>query len=163
MLGIDDPADEMNLKLTSSPAMSHDNILSLLTLRSRYFDKQDSDKSFGRDELVGMLELGLQMSFVGAVENSIREFLAIDEFKLVRDTVSLEGIASSRNAEKEEVYNVQIGKYLTDRLMLRYTMGVGYDGYNFGVYYDVNPHIRMITTFDKDKNTFYGLETYFRF
>lgn len=163
MLGIDDPADEMNLKLTSSPAMSHDNILSLLTLRSRYFDKQDSDKSFGRDELVGMLELGLQMSFVGAVENSIREFLAVDEFKLVRDTVSLEGTASSRNAEKEEVYNVQIGKYLTDRLMLRYTMGVGYDGYNFGVYYDVNPHIRVITTFDEDKNTFYGLETYFRF
>ena len=164
MLGIDDPADQINLKLTSSPAMSHDNLLSLLTLRSRYFDKQDSNKSsFGRDELVGMLELGLQMSFMGAVENSIREFLAIDEFKLVRDTVSLEGFASGRRAERDEVYNVQVGKYLTDRLMLRYTMGVGYDGYNFGVYYDMTDRFRLMTTLDEDQNSFYGIETYFRF
>lgn len=164
MLGIDDPADQMKLRLTSSPAMSEQNIISLLTLRSRYFDKQNSNKSaFGRDELVGMLELGLQMSFVGAVENTVRDFLNIDEFKLVRDTISLEGFSSGRHADKEEVYNVQIGKYLTDKLMLRYTMGVGYDGYNFGVYYDMNPHIRMITTIDEDKDTFYGLETYFRF
>lgn len=164
MLGIDDPADQMQLKLTSSPAMNEQNIISLLTLRSRYFDKQESNKNdFGRDELVGMLELGLQMSFVGAVENSVRDFLNIDEFKLVRDTVSLEGFASNKRADKEEVYNVQVGKYLTDRLMLRYTMGVGYDGYNFGVYYDMNPHIRVITTIDEDADTFYGLETYFRF
>lgn len=164
MLGIDDPADQMKLKLTSSPAMSEQNIISLLTLRSRYFDKQDANKNaFGRDELVGMLELGLQMSFVGAVENTVRDFLNIDEFKLVRDTVSLEGFSGGRRADKEEVYNVQIGKYLTDKLMLRYTMGVGYDGYNFGIYYDMNPHIRMITTIDEDKDAFYGLETYFRF
>ncbi len=164
MLDIDDPADQMNLKLTSSPAMNHENILSLLTLRSRYFDKQDSNKNgFGRDELVGMLELGLQMSFMGAVENTVREFLAIDEFKLVRDTVSLEGFSSGRRADREEVYNVQIGKYLTDRLMLRYTMGVGYDGYNFGVYYDMTDRFRLITTLDEDQDSFYGMETYFRF
>lgn len=164
MLGIDDPADQMQLKLTSSPAMSEQNIISLLTLRSRYFDKQDGNKSaFGTAELVGMLELGLQMSFVGAVENTVREFFNIDEFKLVRDTVSLEGFAGNKRSDKEEVYNIQIGKYLTDRLMLRYTMGVGYDGYNFGVYYDMTPHIRTITTIDEDADTFYGLETYFRF
>ena len=162
MLGIDDPADQMSLKLSSSPAMSHQNILSLLTLRSRYFDKEDSD-GFGRDELVGMLELGLQMSFMGAVESTVREMFDVDEFKLVRDTVSLAGFASSRRADRDEVYNVQIGKYLTDRLMLRYTMGVGYDGYNFGVYYDMNDRFRLITTLDEDQNSFYGVETYFKF
>lgn len=162
MLGIDDPADEMTLNLTASPAMSHENILSLLTLRSRYFDKEDSG-GFGNDELVGMLELGLQMSFMGAVESVIRETFDVDEFKLVRDTVSLAGFASSRRSDREEVYNVQIGKYLTDRLMLRYTMGVGYDGYNFGVYYDMNDRFRLITTFDEDQNSFYGVETYFKF
>ncbi|MBO5245014.1 MAG: translocation/assembly module TamB domain-containing protein [Selenomonadales bacterium] len=165
MLDIDDPADQMNLKLTSSPAMSQQNILSLLTLRSRYFDKQDSDKSgFGSDELLGMLELGLQMSFVGAVENTIREFLAVDEFKLVRDTVSLEGFASRNSrSDREDVYNVQIGKYLTDRFMLRYTKGVGYDGYNFGGYYEVNPHLRLSTSIDEDEELFYGVETHFKF
>lgn len=165
MLDIDDPADQMNLKLSSSPAMSQQNILSLLTLRSRYFDKQDEDSDgIGKDELVGMLELGLQMSFVSAVENTIREFLAVDEFKLVRDTVSVEGFASGSNrSDREDVYNVQIGKYLTDRFMLRYTKGVGYDGYNFGAYYDVNPHIRLNTNIDEDEELFYGLETHFKF
>ncbi|MBQ2113817.1 MAG: translocation/assembly module TamB domain-containing protein, partial [Selenomonadales bacterium] len=162
MLGIDDPADQMSLKLTASPAMSHQNILSLLTLRSRYFDKEDSS-GFGRDELVGMLELGLQMSFMGAVESTIRETFDVDEFKLVRDTVSLAGFASGRRSDNDEVYNVQIGKYLTDRLMLRYTMGVGYDGYNFGIYYDMNDRFRLITTLDEDQNSFYGIETYFKF
>ncbi len=162
MLGIDDPADQMQLKLTSTPAMSHQNILSLLTLRSRYFDKEDSD-GFGRDELVGILELGLQMSFMGAVESTVREMFDVDEFKLVRDTVSLAGFASGRRTDREEVYNVQIGKYLTDRLMLRYTMGVGYDGYNFGVYYDMNDRFRLITTLDEDQDGFYGVETYFKF
>ncbi len=164
LMSIDDPADQMQLKLTSTPAMNEQNIISLLTLRSRYFDKQDSNNNaFGRDELVGMLELGLQMSFVGAVENTVRDFFNIDEFKLVRDTISLEGFSTGRRSDREEVYNIQIGKYLTDRFMLRYTMGVGYDGYNFGLYYDVNPHIRTIATIDEDKDTFYGLETYFRF
>ena len=111
-----------------------------------------------------MLELGLQMSFVSAVENTIREFLAVDEFKLVRDTVSVEGFASgNRHSDREDVYNVQIGKYLTDRFMLRYTKGVGYDGYNFGAYYDVNPHIRLNTNIDEDEELFYGLETHFKF
>lgn len=159
-LQIDGPADKMQIRLRSDPSMNESEILSLLTLRSRYFDKDSQgDSGIGKDELVSLLDIGLQMSFLSEVENMMRNALGVDEFKVVRDTLDL---GSGRNSS-EEVYNIEIGKYVDDKLMLRYVQGVDYDSYKFGIRYEFNSRISLTGDVDEDNNSTIGIEARFKF
>ena len=116
-LNVDGPVETMTVKLRSDPEMNESEILSLLTLRSRYKDKEGGD--LGRDELVSLLDIGLRMSFLSELETMMRGALGVDEFRVVRDTLVLAD-ENSNNFDRE-VYNIEIGKYVSDKLMLRYT------------------------------------------
>lgn len=167
-LNVSGPASGMNVNLTSDPAMSQQEILSLLTLRSRYFDKQNgSDTGFGRDELVTLLDAGLQMRFVSEVESAFRKAFGLDDFRVVRDTVwSTTGSSkSSKDSDSvgREVYNVEMSKYITDRLMLKYIVGVDYNQHGAGFRYDFNRRISLTGSYDEVSKGYLGLETRFRF
>jgi hypothetical protein len=63
--------------------------MSLLTLRSRYADRQSMaggsrDSGLGRDELLSLLDAGLQMTFVAEAESAFRNSFGLDEFRLAR-------------------------------------------------------------------------------
>lgn len=160
-LKVTGPVDTMTINLTSDSSMNEAEILSLLTLRSRYHDK-NGGSGVGRDELVALLDIGLQMSFLSEVEDALRGALGVDEFKVVRDTLASSGGGRASNLDRE-VYNIEIGKYLNDHLMLRYTTGVDHDSYKFGVQYDFNSRISLRTDIDQDNNPSIGLEARFKF
>jgi translocation and assembly module TamB len=164
------PASAMGLQLTSEPSMSQQEILSLLTLRSRYFDKQngtadDRDSGLGRDELVALLDAGLQLRFISELESTFRDVFGLDEFRLVRDTLSGVDNKSGNDAVRDrEVYNIEFGKYLTDRFMLNYTMGVGHDDENgIGFRYDLTRSMSITGSYDKLNRQRIGIETRFKF
>lgn len=161
-LDINGPVGEMDFRLTAEPAMSHQEILSLLTLRSRYFDKQNGDDSgLGRDELLTLLDAGLQIRFVAELESAFRKAFGLDEFRLVRDTLDAD---SSETIRDREVYNIEIGKYLTDRFMLNYTMGVGYNDNNkIGFRYELTRRMSLIGSYEKLDGEMIGIETRFKF
>lgn len=162
-LNINGPADKMQIKLSSDSGMNEAEILSLLTLRSRYYEKNNAgDSGIGRDELVTLLDLGLQMSFLSEVEGVVRNALGVDEFKLVRDTLALTDRADAANFDRE-VYNIEIGKYVTDKLMLKYTTGIDHDSYKVGVQYDFNSKISLTSDIDQDNKTKIGIEARFKF
>lgn len=168
-LGLDGPADTMQLLLTSEPAMTQQQILTLLTLRSRYYDKQDvNNNGLGKDEMMGILDAGLQMRFISELESNVRNALGLDEFRLVRDTSS--DIVKKRYNDKEEattvnreVYNLEMGKYLTDKLMVNYTMGIDYTKHEIGLRYEMNQQVSVTASIDDQHRTWFGLETRFRF
>jgi translocation and assembly module TamB len=168
-LNVSGPASAMQFKLTSEPSMSQQEILSLLTLRSHYFDKQNGGNTgFGKDEIVSALDAGLQMRFVSEVEGSFRNALGLDEFKLVRDTTS--DIVKKSNSTKEEtttinreVYNLEMSKYLTDKLMLSYTMGVDHTKNELAFRYSINRRISLTGSIDDQNNTWIGAEMRYRF
>ena len=62
-----------------------------------------------------------------------------------------------------EVYNIEIGKYVSDKLMLRYTTGVDGDTYKFGVQYDFNNRISLTSSLDQDNEPSIGIEARFKF
>lgn len=162
-LNINGPADKMQIKLSSDSEMNEAEILSLLTLRSRYYDKNNAgDSGIGKDELVTLLDLGLQMSFLSEVEGVVRNALGVDEFKLVRDTLALTDRADAANFDRE-VYNIEIGKYVTDKLMLKYTTGIDHDSYKVGVQYDFNSKISLTSDIDQDNKSRIGIEARFKF
>jgi len=147
-LAIDGPADNMAIHLASSSGMSETELIQLLTLRSAY--KSNGDTS----NLNSLLDVGLQMSFLSEVEGMVRNTLNLDEFSVERDT-STNKSADSANSE---VYNVKMGKYLTEKFMVRYIQGVGTDTRKIGIQYDINDHISL--TADKDQKNAYtvGIE-----
>ncbi|NLP41744.1 MAG: translocation/assembly module TamB [Veillonellaceae bacterium] len=171
-LDIFGPVSAMDLRLTSEPAMNQQEIMSLLTLRSRYFERQNSGSGasgsgFGRDELVGLLDAGLQMRFVSEVEAAFRDAFGLDDFRVVRDTLWNDRHNTAED-EKEseigrEVYNLEMGKYVTDRLMLNYTQGLDNEHHSFGFRYDLDRRISLTGSVNDEDDRRIGIETRFRF
>lgn len=171
-LTVNGPISTMNINLTSEPSMSQQEILSLLTLRSSYFEKQNAtnnrDTGLGRDEIVSLLNAGLQMRFLSEVEGAFRDAFGLDEFKLVRGTLSSDSTSANSKSNQEsysgqEVYNLEISKYITDRLMLSYTMGLDHNGHSMAARYDLNRHTSITGGIDEDNHSRFGIETRFRF
>ena len=134
-----------------------------------YYDKQDvNNNGLGKDEMMGILDAGLQMRFISELESNVRNALGLDEFRLVRDTSS--DIVKKRYNDKEEattvnreVYKLEMGKYLTDKLMVNYTMGIDYTKHEIGLRYEMNPQVSVTASIDDQHRTWFGLETRFRF
>ena len=150
-LSIDGPADQMQVQLRSDPEMSETEIIQLLTLRSNYRGGQDSSAELG-----SLLDVGLQMSLLSSLESSMMNTLNLDEFTIVRDT-DTKGHKSSDNST-HEVYNIKMGKYISDKVMLEYTQSVGSNKRKYGVQYDFNDHMSFTADLDQDNDAVFGLE-----
>ena len=165
-LKVNGPVNELQLSLTAEPAMSQQEILSLLTLRSRYVEGNSG--GLGRDEVVGVIGAGLQLQFIGDVEDQFRSALGLDTFRLVKDTTSSIVKKSYSDHDEstsvsQEVYNIEMSKYLTDKLLLSYTMGLDYNKSDLALSYTLNRHTSLTTSIDEQKRTWVGFETRYRF
>lgn len=158
-LVVDGPAETMSVKLSSDPTMSQSEILQLLTLRSNY-QSHGADNNLGKDQLANILDVGLQMSFLSEVEATLKNALSVDEFKVVRDTLTT---AESNTTTNREVYDVEIGKYLSDKVMLKYTAGVTHDLYKIGIQYDLNDRISLTSDVNQDNQYSVGIEARIKF
>ena len=186
-LAVNGPANAIEIHLSSEPAMSQQQIMSLLTLRSRYADRQSMaggsrDTGLGRDELLSLLDAGLQMTFVAEAESAFRNSFGLDEFRLVRSTLTSEtstkttgGTASggaaagtvtsssSAASDDRQVYNVQIGKYITDRLYLSYTVGLDHQATSAYLRYDLSRRMSVTGAIDEYNRRRLGVEARFTF
>ncbi|MCX7780162.1 MAG: translocation/assembly module TamB domain-containing protein [Negativicutes bacterium] len=172
-LSVNGPVNAMDIQLTSQPAMSRQEILSLLTLRSRYFDKQREgsgrDAGLSRDEVMNLLDVGLQMRFVAEMESAFRKAFGLDEFRFVRGTLSADSTAGgqadkpNREMGDREVYNLAISKYVTDRLVLNYSFGIDHKEYTAGFRYEINKRFSLMGETDERRRQRLGIETRFTF
>ncbi|MDF2501404.1 MAG: hypothetical protein K0Q77_2118 [Anaerosporomusa subterranea] len=165
-LAVNGPVTAMNLKLTSDPQMSQQEILSLLTLREKFSERQASgkrDTSLGRDELVSMLDAGLQLQFFAEVEDMFRNSLGVDEFRVFRGSSSNPLFTSDQTITDQDQYKIEIGKYFTDRLLLRYTTGVNSSERSYGARYDITKSMSLTADVDEFKELQVGIGMRFRF
>lgn len=180
-LAVSGPLDAMEFRLSSEPAMSQQQILSLLTLRNRYSDKQNTpggsrDTGLGREELMGLLDTGLHVAFVAEAETAFRNSFGLDDFRLVRSTLTTEttngktsgttsgstnGTATS--VTDREVYNIEIGKYVTDRLYISYTLGIDHKETSAFLRYDLSRRFSVTGAVDEYHRRRVGVEARFTF
>ena len=156
-LGIEGPVDEMKLNLSSSPEMSREEILKVLTMRGAYKSGQNTSQS----EWAAMLGAGLQMSFLGDVEDTIRDFLTLDELVIVQDTFKKSKKSADKNSA--EGYNVKLGKYITDKVMLEYTQGINQNVSRFFVKYEFDDRLSVFAGRREESDNVIGIEGRFRF
>lgn len=149
-LAINGPATGMDFKLSSNPALSQPQIMSLLTLRNRYFDKQlvnGRDNNFGRDQMDSLVTFGLESQLFSPVENSLRSILGFDDFHVVHnyDTVSGD---SNRSSSIQEVYDLEMSKYLADKLVVNYSIGIDHTSQEIGLRYEFNQQFSIGASHD---------------
>lgn len=154
MLGIDGPLQQMKFTLTSSPEMSQQEILRLLTFRGASTGGGNQASSEAQRNALFMA--GLQMSVLGEVQNAIRDLLQLDELTL--STGTFEKGEKGADNSTIEAYNVQIGKYVSDKVMLRYTQSLSEDLRRYGVRYDFTDRFSAFVMHDEKNRNWFGFE-----
>ncbi len=166
-LSLDGPVTSMNFKLTSDPKMGEAEIIQLLTLRSDYYNKDQSDAS----KFTSMLNIGLQMTILSEVERAMRNVLNLDLLTIERDTVTKglnnnsDGSTTEKNSDKNayEVYNITLGKNISDKALIKYTQSMTTDDYSYGIDYELSNKINLTYTRDQDSDYYAGIEARFTF
>ncbi|WP_295162932.1 translocation/assembly module TamB domain-containing protein [Selenomonas sp. F0473] len=152
------PLDHMDFKLGSSPEMSEEEIIRMLTLRSAY-------GSDGKLTAAEILSIGLQMSVLSEVEDSVKNLLHLDVLRLSSGSGALFETRDDEAVKRNEnEYNVEIGKYLSDRVLVRYVQGIGSaaDKHRYGVQYDFND--KFSVSYDREgSDQLVGFEARIRF
>lgn len=166
-MSLNGPISKLDLQLKSDPPMRQQEILSLLTLRSRFFENQKNGAAqnysgLGRAEAMSLLDAGLQMTFVSELEGAFRNTFGLDEFQVKRDFFDVDA-AANVNTQQREGYSVEFGKYINDRLMLSYRMGLDHYEYKTKLRYDVSRRLSVTSSIDYKSNKYIGIETRFRF
>lgn len=159
MLGIDGPVQQMKFTLTSSPEMSQEEIIRMLTLRGASVKGGNADSTEAQRN--ALLLAGLQMSVLGEVQDAIRDLLQLDELTL--STGTFEKREKGGDKSTIEAYNVQIGKYVTDKVMLRYTQSLTEDMRRYGVRYDFTDRFSIFAARDEKNSNWFGFEARIKF
>lgn len=156
-LSITGPLDNMTFTLRSTPEMSQSEIIQLLTLRDAYKAGQ------ANLDAGDLLIVGLQMSFLSEVEDVMRNMLWLDRFTIARGSGSAFDTHDEESSKDIDVYHVEMGKYITDKVMLKYTQQIGGDDtHRFGVQYDMNDRFGL--SLEKESQKFIvGLEARIHF
>lgn len=157
-LSIDGSLKERPIRLTSSPEMSETEIMQILTFRHAY------DKGNGSVTLSDALSIGLQMSVIGEIEDTIKRTLGLDRFILTSGSGSAFDRRSRGDEDRHDnEFNISIGKYINDKVMLRYTQGINGDKISrIGVQYDINDN--MGVTVEHESGEFiFGFEARYSF
>ncbi len=160
---INGPVTEMEMKLSSNPPLSQQEIFRLITLKTRTSNEGSSELT--NEDMRGLLTAGLQMTFLGDVENYLRNSWGLDEFHIyqgkinsgfgaVIDSAHLAGASK----EEREQYNVYVSKYITDRIMIGYTTSLDNSEQRYNMQYDINRHLSFSLGMDEDNKLYYGLE-----
>lgn len=151
------PVEHMRFRLMSSPQMSEQEIIQLLTLRSDYStNRNDSSK------LSSMFSVGLQMTILSEVETAMRNVLNLDLFSVERDTAEF-GNEKTGDKNYIEVYNVKMGKNLSEKFMLLYTKSVNADRYKAGFEYELTDNMSFVYNRDEKSANTVGVRAMFRF
>ena len=161
-LSVRGPLGAATMRLTSSPAMSQTQIIQLLTLRDAYRHGQTNMNAGD------MLVVGLQMSFLSEIETAMRDYLYLDRLTISRGNGSIFSNRTNNTTEKEinenkYDFNISVGKYVADRVMVKYTHGVGGDNINrYGFQYDVSDNVGL--TLEQESGDYImGVEARFNF
>lgn len=146
------PLGKMELRLTSSPEMSQTQIIQMLTLRNAYKTGKNSM------DAGDLLAVGLQMSFLSEVEDVMRNVLFLDQFTISRGSGSAFDRHTEENDTNQYDFNVRMGKYISDKVMIKYTRSLGAANVNrYGIQYDVNDRLGL--TLDREGGSYIvGLE-----
>lgn len=157
---------EMDVKLSSDPPMSQQQIFRLMTLKT--LTTNDNVSGMSEDDMLGLLTVGLQMTFFGNIEDFFRNTGTLDEFRIYQGDIgngsnvfiNPKSISKNKDNSKyyQEQYNLYAGKYLSKNLLLGYNTSLDGDDRIVSLQYEAGKKLRFSASIDENNEMFYGVE-----
>ena len=155
--------DNIVIKLSSDPPQDENTLKRFLTLKT-------DDASLGDDAWRGLVDAGLQMTFLADVEDAIKDALGLDELRIysgnVQNLVSFSADTNRANeatGQERRQYNVLLSRYFGRKLLLGYTTSFDGEEHNLYAGYRVAPKVHLGVSIDEDNNRWYGVQYRTRF
>lgn len=162
-LGLDGPPTAMEMKLTSEPSLTQEQIISLLTLKTTGRNADGVDQN----EVTNLVSAGLAMAVFGPVENLLQNQLHMDQVQISTNVLDpyrkVTGLRrSSFRADGTDAgntgnyYSLEVGKYILPHTMLTYGTGLNYSLSKFGLVYELGRNFNMNTWYTSEQNYYFG-------
>lgn len=167
---IDGPLDQMELRLSSDPPLSQQELFRMLTLKSYSNGNGTSGNGLETQDLQALLDVGIEMTFLRDVETLFKEELNLDQFRVYSGNTAT-GIGFEINAknsseftqEEKEQYNVLASKYVTDNILVGYATSLDGQYHDVFTQYEVNKNVTVNFSIDEDQKKWYGVEYHISF
>lgn len=151
--------DNMDIQLSSLPAKTRAQLLRMLTLKT---DTEGS--SISGDDMQGLMDAGLEMTFLGDVEDYIKNGLGLREFRIytgnVRSGIGFDvdsfsvGREGYRTADRNK-YNILLSKEIFKNLIVGFSFSFTHDDRSFFAQYDISRKLSFnISRSKKDKEEY---------
>lgn len=142
------------INLSSTPEMSETEIAQLLTLRDAYGNNTDNMSA------TDILALGLQMSILGDIEDSVKRTLNLDTFTFAAGSGS--AFLSDENEHNNE-FHITASKYLNEKFAVKLSQGINGDTITrYGMQYDFNDNFGF--TAEREANVYiFRVEARYKF
>lgn len=138
----------LDLKLTSEPSLTQEEIIMMLTLHTK-----GKIEDLGKKDANVVLNAAAQALVFGALESRLQDTLGLDMINIT--TGSIDPFETTTAANKS-FYNLEIGKYLFDDFMLVLTTGVNNEQQSIGIRYDINPQFTVNAWANNENNYYIG-------
>ena len=111
-----------------------------------------------------MLSLGLQLTVLSELEQAVRNMLFLDYFSIHRGGPMSDFVpVSSESNSRDDEYSVEIGKYVTRKLMLKLSQGIGAEHKTrYGLEYNFNDRFGLVVE-QEGSNTVVGITSRIKF
>lgn len=126
------PADQMDLVLRSNPPLTKTQIVSLITLRNSN-GKQLS--TLDDTSIHQLFDSGIRMTLNSlGITQKLEQALSLDRLIVTNGSLNL----NDRNTDlSRNYYNIEMGKYVRDNIMLTAAFGLNHKDNRLGVEYDL--------------------------
>lgn len=161
-LRVTGPLEQMEMILRSDPALTKDQIIKMLTLQR---EVTGTNQGVTQDDFQNLMTVGLEMTVLGDVEEIFKETLGLNEFMIysgrLRTGHSLGREEGELTEDEKDQYNILVSKYLTDNLLVGYTVSSDSEHESIFAQYDISRHMSINYERNKDYDTtedWYGVE-----
>lgn len=151
--------DDIVIHLSSDPPQDENTLKRFLTLKT-------DDANLTNDAWKGLVDAGLQMTFLANVEDAIKEALGLDDLRIysgnIQNMVSFStadiGKANEATGQDRRQYNVLMSRSFGRKLLLGYT--TSFDGEKNNLYagYRVGRKTYLGVSMDQDHDHWYGIQ-----
>ena len=144
------------ISLSSQPALSEAEIISLLTLNKNISGLSEGEvDELLREEIFNLIFQGLSINFLRRAENQIANYLGLDVFRI--ETIFKENGETTPFYDLNfKTFGIEVGKSITEDLFLTYSTSLdGFSERNFSIDYQFKPDLSFtaeINTFALEEN-----------
>ena len=144
------------ISLSSSPALSEAEIISLLTLNKNISGLSEGEiGELLRGEIFNLIFQGLSVNFLRRAENQIANYLGLDVFRI--ETIFTENSETTPFYDLNfKTFGVEVGKSITEDLFLTYSTSLdGFSEKSFSIDYQFKPDLSFtaeINTYELEKS-----------